>query len=455
MSALGDYIHLYRSHYYQYGVTRKSKGNSNPNYSMEVINNRIKSNIKPISKQTIAELERKLKLNSDMEQGKSKTRNQQQKQRLINIIYEILYERSKNITGAKRVATMAQGGQVWYTNKNKGRYTKNLGNQSWATDLSHADLKARSDKANNIYRQIQRLITKINKTGQAGTDFQKLVLLFNEYTHLAMDPNESTMGAIKSALSQYRYKGAAQDASGNFGQMMVAICDETCSNLAEEQVKRFITEAVVGGQTSEIKFDKSKISTGYHIFDTNPDNQNQYSLGSTQNKVDVQININDEDVFATVKATADTDSPPRPRLQDVDLLIPLTFLNSYAGLENFGNHWLNMHVAGDKMSYVGQGALDDILKKEIAYEALTSGNPFKQDVNSANTFVYINRATGQVYVKTTQQLLDNMDRIGGLNNISQLRFRNQWQPQIWQRINDILKQVHATKIHVAMNINFQ
>lgn len=50
MSALGDYIHLYKKHYVEHGVTRKSNGNANPNYSMEVINNRIKSNVKPISK---------------------------------------------------------------------------------------------------------------------------------------------------------------------------------------------------------------------------------------------------------------------------------------------------------------------------------------------------------------------------------------------------------------------
>ena len=449
MSALGDYIHLQAANYYKYGTNRRTFSSSKPNYNIEVINSRIKANVKPISKQTIAELETKLKLNSDIERQKSLNQAERDKQRLIDICYQLLYERSKNITGAKRTATMAQGGQVWYTNKQGERYWKQLGNKSWAAGMTHSELKKLSDKANALYRRIQKLIDKINKNGdasQTSSDFIKLVSLFNEYTHLAQDPNGSTIGEIQSALKTYRYKGAAQDISGHFGEMMVAICDETCANLAEEQVKKFITQAIVGAQTAEIRFD--------NIFDSNPDNKNQYSLGSTQTKVDVQININDEDVFATVKASADTDTPPRPQLQDVDLLIPLTFLNSYAGLENFGNHWLNMHMA-NSYAYAEQGQLDEILKKEIAYEALSSGNPFKKDVTSANIFAYINRATGRVYVKSVQDLLDNMDRIGGLNGIPRLRFRNWWKPEIWQRINDILTQVHGTKIHVAININFQ
>ena len=465
MSALGDYIHLYKKHYAEYGVTRHSKGSPNPNYSMNVINNRISANVKPISKEAIAELERRLKINSDNEENRLLSEAERQKQHLINICYQLLYQRSKNITGANRIATMARGGEVWYTDNEKRRYTKNLGNRSWAAyydkneKINHATLKALSDKANALYKRIQRLIDKINKNGdtsQTSEDFIKLVSLFNEYSHLSLNPQQCTLGTIKSALKTYRYEGAAQDISGHFGEMMVAICDDTCSNLAESQVRKHITESIVGAQTAKITFDKKLISTGYKIFDTNRDNENQYWLGATQNKVDVQINIKDEEVLATVKASADTDKAPRPHLQDVDLLVTLTFLNNLSGLENFGNHWLNMHatILSNEKTFNSSG-LDEILKKEIAYEALASGNPFKQNVKSANIFAYINRATGQVYVKSVQQLLDNMDRIGGLKEIPQLRYRNNWQPEIWQRINSILTQVHQTKIHVAINIDFK
>ena len=50
MSALGDYIHLQATNYYKYGTSRRTFSSSKPNYSIEVINNRIKANVKPISK---------------------------------------------------------------------------------------------------------------------------------------------------------------------------------------------------------------------------------------------------------------------------------------------------------------------------------------------------------------------------------------------------------------------
>ena len=65
--------------------------------------------------------------------------------------------------------------------------------------MTHSELKKLSDKANALYRRIQKLIDKINKNGnasQTSDDFIKLVSLFNEYTHLAQDPNGSTIGEI-------------------------------------------------------------------------------------------------------------------------------------------------------------------------------------------------------------------------------------------------------------------
>jgi len=102
--------------------------------------------------------------------------------------------------------------------------------------MTHADLKQVSEKANVIYRKIQKLITKINNTYGPYTyqDFTELVSLFNEYTHLAKDPDSSTMGEILRALKVYRYRGAANEISGHFGEMMVAICDDTCNDLANE-----------------------------------------------------------------------------------------------------------------------------------------------------------------------------------------------------------------------------
>ena len=54
MSALSDYIHLHHIHYLKYGISRKNESMGGiPNYSENVINNRINKNVKPIQQNII------------------------------------------------------------------------------------------------------------------------------------------------------------------------------------------------------------------------------------------------------------------------------------------------------------------------------------------------------------------------------------------------------------------
>ncbi len=482
MSALGDYIHLHHTRYKKFGITRTNPaGGGVPKYDMGVINNRIGNNVKPISSEAIKILEERLKVNSDQQENKQQSEIQRKKQIAIDAIYQVLFERSKNIEGARRVADVAQGGQVWFSQKKDdgtlNRYSQQLGNASWATNLSFKELRKISDKANFLYKQINTLIDKINmKQGideDVEADLSQLISLFEQYTHLTMTPNKNVKAEIEEAIKLYRYSGAITDISGRFGEMMVAICDDFCADLAEnttdEAIRRAafqsINQNVVGDISTGGNINKKLVSTGYGLLGTSSDNENQYVITTTKNKVDVQIKIKDEQIFANVKTRASLDKTNRDVLQDVDLYPTLIFLNSQiAGLENFGNHWLNMHsaykIAGSIRTYddPGKENLDEILKKEVAYEALCSGNPFKTGVDSANVFVHINRATGKVYVKSAKQLLQAVgradSRIGGLQKISTVRYQNIKQNEIWQRLNDILRQVHETKITVALNVKY-
>lgn len=472
MSALGNYIHHYYFNYKKFGVTRKNPaGGGTPNYSVQIINNRIGSNIKPISSEAIATLESRLKINSDIEKDRQLSDLQQRKQTLINAVYQLLYERSKNITGIHRVSTVAKGGDVWYTGKNGNRYTQNLGNSTWATNLDHSELKKMSDNANNLYRKINKLIDKINKAKQnkdTSKDLMELVNLFEQYTHLTMTPTKNVLAEITAALSLYCYNGAIYDTSGRFGQMMIATCDDLCYDLAQSTTDDVVTKAAIdiinqgvqGDISSAANFNKKLVSTGYKIFGTNSDNKNQYSIGTTKNKVDVKIRINDEEVLVNAKTRSNLDSSDRVILQDVDLYTSLIFLNSQiSGLEDFGNHWLNIHAANQTVGFQEHSQLDEILKKEVAYEALCSGNPFKTNVDSANVFAYVNRSTGKVYVKSARELLENINgldnRIGGLQKISTIHLQNIWQQEIWQRLNNILTEIHNAKLSIALNIKFE
>jgi len=114
--------------------------------------------------------------------------------------------------------------------------------------------------------------------------------------------------------------------------MFVAVCDDRAFINANRTVAEIVEEAVKGDERAEILIDKNLIAEGRgdFLYKTSSQNNTMYSLGSTQNKVDVAISINDNDIFASVKSYRSTDDKyARPDLQEVNLLTSLTFLNNY------------------------------------------------------------------------------------------------------------------------------
>lgn len=465
MSALGEYVHLYYKNYKKYGVTKKDPdGKGVPNYSMDVINRRIKDNTSKVKKGTLTILEKRLKANSSSKKNKATKDWKIQQQKLIDEIYSLLYERVSNVKGVTRLREVAAGG-AWSTEKETGKRIQLSTSQNWASSLSHQELMTRHYQAQSIDKKIQSLINQINKEKQPQSEqnLQALIRLYEQYTHLSEDSLENpTIERIQEAIKEKRYQNMANAIGGKFGEMLVAICDDTARNLAEGQVAKFLENTLKGQQKTYIAFDKDLLITREkegrtQFLNTSSKDGTKYTLGSTQNKVDVQISIQDEEILASVKTSVTREGfSARPDLQDINLFSTLVFLNNYESYVDFGNHWLNMHALNpdeEKRYRPGKKKLDEIVKKEVAFEAFSSGNPLKQGVKSANVFVFINRETGNVYVKNIQDILkNNMNQIGGLDNISNIYLENRKQTRIYDRIYNILNQLHQQKISVAYNI---
>lgn len=458
MSAIGDYIHLYYKNYKKYGVSKIGESPSFNNYALATIDRRIGNEVKDIDQSAIIELQKRLKLNSysQLEQSKSKWAKRQQQ--LLDQIYVLLYERSKKISGVERLYNISQGNYFVTDNDSNVRHI--LTSSHWAASKSIEELRKLSKQANALFTEINKLIDKINKeqSAQSSDDLKKLEQLYKQYTHLSLDSNEHTIGDIEKAIGEKRYSGVASNIAGQFGEMFVAVCDDKIFKQANKSVAQAVEQSVKGNERAEILIDKNLISDnrGDFIYKKSTKDNTMYFLGATQNKVDVEIKINNQDIFASVKSYSSRDSKnSRPDLQQVNLLTTLTFLNNYQGLQDIGNHWINMHA-----SHPGRGrkidtTLDDIIKKEIAFQALSSGNPFKQNIKNANTFVFINRGTGQVFVKTIKDILfNNFSTIGGLQSISKIYLDNHKSDKIQDRITNVLNQIHQQNISVAMNIRF-
>ena len=462
MSALGEYVHLYYSNYQKYGVTRKTENSATYNSVMHNYINSINDRIERIHKvdpKIIAQLKSRLKANTAQNTNKQQSEWAKHQQELIDQIYTLLYERTQNLGSINRVKKIASG-TAWTTRNNKAVPLSTTAN--WATNLSYEELIERRKKANLLNKEIQQLITEINnEQPQSQIKIQNLRSKYQQYSKLSGNSTGSTLGEIQTAIGESRYKGTASNIGGNFGEMVVATCDDRAETLAQEKVAQFLQETVQGDKSTQILVDKSLISgnRGDYFLNTSTKDGTKYSLGSTKNKVDVQIQVLDQDLFVSVKSyTFTKDEKPRVDLQTVNLFTTILFLNSY--LEDFGNHWLNMHTSHPgkrKGIVVNQENADEIVKKEVALQALSSGNPFKVGINMADTFVFMNRATGDVFIESIRNILENEEkfsRIGGLDKISSIYLNNHKSQKIQDRIANVLSQLHQKNISVAFNISY-
>lgn len=462
MGALGDYIHLKISNYRKYGVANETGGNEDIapmfyNYcdSKTFINERL-NRISEVSDEAINILRSRLKANTPDGLTKEEQAWGRDQQRLINYIYELLYTQVNNINKGAKVLVETTSGQGKYSNKETKQLQTLSATFQWASGYSHSQLMQLRSKKQKQLQEIKRLIAEINKgkQPQSDTNLKKLTQLYTKFTDIIPNQQFNTVAEIEKAIAAFRYTGTIQQVAGKFGEQLVAICDDTAEDMGKKELVNFLQTAVQGDVRTEITFDKDLIAPGKATFlRTTDESGNEYYLGTTQDKTDVHIHIKDEDIFASVKDyAAEPGSFKNPHLQNVNLLQSLTFLNSY--LDNFGNHWLNMHALKGSGGWSNQKEADAIVLKEIAYEALASGSPFKQS-NPANVFVYIDRAKGYVFVeKTSDLLLNHFDRFI-MRSVEDIILKNRRVPLkngIQDRIEDILRQVHKINIAVSLNI---
>lgn len=148
----------------------------------------------------------------------------------------MLFERSKNVTGAERLFNVATG-NYYITNKDNTK-THIFTESHWASSKTIEELKKSREKANALFKEINTLINKINneQSAQSLDELEKLKQLYEQYTHLSYDSDDHTLGAIEKAIGEKRYGGAAANIAGQFGEMFVAVCDDKIFNQAHKTV---------------------------------------------------------------------------------------------------------------------------------------------------------------------------------------------------------------------------
>jgi hypothetical protein len=439
MGALGDYIHLHTENYIKYGVAKKGESPKHFSGMGNFLENRIAA-IKPIDEKTIQTLEMRLQQNTVQQENADKQKSDTDFQEKLDTLYEYI---------ASHSSIGAIGQYMGSTSGLKG-YSKSYENiQSKA--LSQGEV----EKRKSLLKELHTKIAMINKKGAEGTvssaELNELINLYNQaggnQNFSASTGNQSILGKIQDAANELSYNSWISHVSGEFGEHLTAMCADKVESLATDELETFFKQAVVGSKRTSITLDKTKVAKDLSSYLSTDKLGNSYYLGTTQDKVDVKITVNQEEVLANVKEYYGAE---KVTLQaNVSLFSSLAYLEQY---DQFGTHWLNMHTGSLKGK--GRATADKILKQEIAYEALVSGNPLKKGVSQANVFVYIDRQTGRIFVKDTKTLLtDESHRIKISPQLEGIKFTNRFSKKSFEdRIASILMQAHGKQLKVSMNV---
>lgn len=433
-SALGNYIHRSVENYIQYGTGKETRQPLITSYNAQKKQNNKRINaLKNTKNDTL----------------------------ITEICKYINAEAIKNTTGIADKEDFFQNANkimIQFLN-NCGDYTKIINTQKSQSQSTGEDIIQKLiDKQNEIYKQIENI--NKNSLNNSQESLKELSKKFEEFKKLynrkkktqIENENISTTNKIKKIMDQIVIKEIDDKAlKGAFGEYLFSAIVNQIDTSKDDALKELkLTAKAIGEETSPFKVTKKQVPKKF-----SQSLSNTFYYGhSSQNKIDVSIEVNDKiKLGASVKTYTSRGNSIRAHLQDINLLYSLL-----ATASQFGNHWINLHSLEiqkqNRISIIKKVDLE--LNKQIIYEALASGNLLKKNVPAANTFIAIDVRTGKVYYNSTYNILNDMiDKFNIRPKIETLNFRKINQGEYTDanaRISALLAKIHETKLNVVFNI---
>jgi hypothetical protein len=448
MSALGEYIHLNVYNYKKYGTAR-------------INSNGVKE---PLAASLAAQKRKNLEAINSLSTVSDGT---------LNTLKERVAKESKKEEVSQ--AAKLRAGQENSAEKIQKELENYIANEIGKTDIFQETTSSRSkdvqldvdkidiEKAKNMRARIYSNIAYFNKHQSEST----LDTIYNNfqsfYEYLGMAPTSDilpdkskikeygTAKALSAAIASIDLAEASKASyNGFFGEASVAAADEVAANLAGQELVNHLVEATgTGLDKTSFALDPSFLSKGVQQAYSKKYKRNLYQIHKTQDKLDISISFNNENVDASVKAYTPSGNIAKTHLQDINLMYTLA-----ASAEQFGNHWINLHA-----SSMDTTEIDEVLKDTLRYEALVSGNPLKQSAKLPNTFIAIDMAEGRVYAKTAKEILLKEPNVftfsPDLGSASfDLRSYNRKKGTVQERLAEVIKAFHDSKIAVSYKVNF-
>ena len=397
MSAIGDYIHLHASNYLNYGIS-KTGGEKKPSLEEVYIHQRTANKMKidalPVSNNEIEEL--KTRIEKAFPEGKDDAKLQ----KAINTAEGKYADQFKNfllnkIPNAAKEIGLKNIENITFNNQNVDiDQVKTKRNQLLDNIKYLNGEKGSKEKLSTINTINNNLKDYFNAIGAAlPKDFN-----FN------IGKNIDCVTALKAVISGNAFSNANRASlQGAWGERAVAMCSDIVKGLAGKELEEALKKTIVGSETSSFNLKTTMFTPSVAQHFEEQKGNNLFQVHTSQNKVDVKVEINNKPLNVSVKSYTGKNNKLFMHLQYVDLLSSLA-----TTVTDFANHWLNIHSLAGLGYMKGQSALNGIdkeLTEHIKFQALVSGNALKQGNAYADTFVAIDVSTGKILAVSTKELL--------------------------------------------------
>lgn len=454
MSALGEYVHLHAENYLKYGTNRIHAGVASDSaasaYQQQLQRNR--QRLERLAAQSSA-IAPNLKILETYIANEARD-EELREERALNRYY------SRNFQNAEQRIVDFFTNAVPATIEGRTIKRRN-------PEIKEPDIYKAMQVRRRIYEQINRMIKLFNQGKTASPQsINNLIQNFDDFfslvkrddikeVYIKSDLNsKNTLVKLKELLRKFNLNAAIAEANGIWGEKVVALAGQKLQQQVNNSIEQSLNSLIVGDARTSFSLDKSMFGEDVGSILEKKYN-NIYRAIATQDKVDVNIQLDDGDINASVKAYTPRDGMIKPHLQDVSLMYQLLSTQN-----NFANHWLNCQCLYNQNMSINRTRteLDAVLLEQMKYEALVHGNMLKQNVTESNVFVAIDVIQGRVYVKTAYDILtDNnaFELSQTMNDLMLYEYNTFEQQGVAYRIANIIQGLRQKQIGFSLSIQFK
>lgn len=456
MSALGDYLHLHAKSYLEHGTTRSGDDNFEGvlNKQKEIMQRRIQ---KIPVKKDIQEFQTNLQSFIDsiknLKKSKIEKKNMDDTEKFLNQITEII---EQNTIGKKEEISVDY------------EHLKMLGNNIMIGKIKLKKLKDNEDYFNNVKTRIDNFKNLLDNNFFKKEDMDDLRELNKGLSKLAAevgyDDNETNNQLIKEfnkIVDKYQlYQGLAK-LQGDLLEYLIKAFELNLKSAEEKAKENFLKNnlKVEGGERSPIEYKNIKgVLKGGQVEAIIKSS----GLKSSQQKVDVEISYNDDNLNISAKNLTIGEG-----IKQIHLL---SGSKLYYLLQNehpdFVNHYLSVYLNYDDRKNYSQQLKDrenqllPILLFTLFFKGLT-GKVYGRN-SIADVLVVHDTVTGKikclsmrqilfyVYSKVLDGKMDNNLIAGHKEDIVKL-YDNTKEGSEEQRLDKIIAEMNNRIINVTMN----